>query len=224
MPYGFDRTLEDGDLIALAGTAAFKFSLLKPPILPMFIANRPDALRPSPHGAWGLLIDGRQKTIKDLTDSTYEISNGDTGAVQLNDSKGAPVMIIHRGHAGGYGITLVKSDSDRHLLIQAKINDYNYPICQIDRSIEAQKDVCSFFARQAELDTENAMVMTTVCYGRWNEHLGADGALPQFSMLPYSREENPSNGGVECDLGPFQIVPVNTPEPLESAGQSLPVK
>lgn len=218
LPYGFDRKLENGDIVALAGAAAFKFSVLKIPPLPFLPHAQPEALRPPSDTAWGVLIDGRQRTIKYLTDGSYDVSEGRDGALQLNDTNTTPVMMIHRGRDGGYGITLVKNDGDRHLYVQLKYGDYEYPICQIDKLPNGTDKLCNVISKQSDPKIEAEMAKMTVCYGRRNKRLGTDGDVPPFSMVPYSREENTTSGGVECDLGPFQIVPVNAPEPQQSTG------
>lgn len=53
LPYSFETELRDGDLIALAGVALFRFSVLKLPILTFFSPDPPKP-SPPPAGAWGI--------------------------------------------------------------------------------------------------------------------------------------------------------------------------
>jgi pSer/pThr/pTyr-binding forkhead associated (FHA) protein/energy-coupling factor transporter ATP-binding protein EcfA2 len=211
LPYGFDKKLNNGDLIALAGVAAFRFSLLPGPTKPLS----------PPQGAWGVLIDGRKKTPSFLTEDSYFVGVGSKGELVLDAAQNEEdpgIMKIHRGRAGGYGLMLAKNDGVRHLYVQLKDGDYEYPICQIDKLPDGTDKLCNAISKQSDPTIEAAMTGMTFCYGHWNERLGADGGVPPYSMIPYSREENETHGGVECDLGPFQIVPVNASEPQQSAG------
>jgi pSer/pThr/pTyr-binding forkhead associated (FHA) protein len=221
--YGFDTKLEDGDIVALASAAAFKFSVLNIPALPFSPRVEPEAVRPPSATAWGLLIDGRQKTFKYLTEESYFVSKGTKGELVLDTAEHngrEAILKIHRGPViGVYGISPLSNDSNRHVFVQFKDNDYDYPICQLDNLAH---DKGRFYCDQSSLRSwqncpriRAVLTQMTACCGRRDEHLGKD---VKFAMIPYSREEEPTDRGVECELGPFQIVPVNAPAPQQSAG------
>jgi pSer/pThr/pTyr-binding forkhead associated (FHA) protein len=214
LPYSFERELHDGDLIALAGVALFRFSVLELPILTFFSPDLPKP-SPPPAGAWGILIDGRQRTATVLTEDTYFVSEGNNGDLILNNTENAEterikIRVLRKGDVAPYGIALLRSDNNRHLFVQAKEDDYNYNINQIDNHSDNREAADPRLSRPNEVQITSNM---TVCYGRWKEPLSTNGALPLWYMVQYSKEERPTDAGVECDLGPFQIVLINATEP-----------
>jgi hypothetical protein len=218
LPYSFEAELHDGDLIVLAGVALFRFSVMKLPILAFFSAEPPKP-SPLPAGAWGILIDGRQKTTTVLTESTYFVSEGNRQDLILNKAESgreAEILKINfRGQGASYGVTLLRNSNAGHLFAEAKVDDYTYKISQIDNLPDNRAGIGPNRSKPSEIQiTSN----TTVCYGRWKAPPSPQGDGPTWYMVPYSREERRADGVVECELGPFQIVPINATEP---AGRSL---
>jgi hypothetical protein len=204
-PYGIETPLSKGDLIALSGVTLFGFSM------PRGSASFP----PPADGAWGLLVDGRQKTITPLHTNTYFASRGRKEDLVLQTEKdvnGFQIMKIRKGVSGSARITPLQVDNKRTLFVQVMTDEYTYTTRLID-DLAKMYPKMSPSGDDSQLDTNEAQVRSemTFCYGQRSESFNKRDGLSRYYMEDYTRE-GPKNAGVACSLGPFQIIPVAAPE------------
>jgi hypothetical protein len=107
LPYGGQKQLADGDVIVLAGTAAFVFRPLAYRTW-QFVWDPPLSHETVPSG-WGLLIDSKRRMVFPLTrEEEFIAPAGQSGVEPLERSEGA-IAIVRRHDVVGQ--TAVSSDS-----------------------------------------------------------------------------------------------------------------
>jgi hypothetical protein len=97
--YGLQRQLEDGDVIVLAGVAAFLFHpLTYQPWQFFWSTTFSDG---APLTGWGLLIDSKRRLVFSLTrDEEFIAPAGDSGVEPHDRPEGAIAIVRHRDVAG----------------------------------------------------------------------------------------------------------------------------
>ncbi|MDH4276320.1 MAG: FHA domain-containing protein, partial [Gammaproteobacteria bacterium] len=121
LPYGDTRTLNEGDVIALAGAAAYKFHWIEYGSIPL--VSPPMLQEPPPQG-WGLFIDGTSRRVTTLTGARYFVSKGDNG-LTLDDQNSGDALAVLEWHDPG--LSIQDMPDINALYFQAKENDYDYP-------------------------------------------------------------------------------------------------
>ena len=83
LPYGYSEKLKDGDLIILAGLAAFQFSKIEYPFLNF---TPPDRTLPPPSvTSWGILVHGTSKSYKYLDAPEYFLSLDEQNRIAIEE-------------------------------------------------------------------------------------------------------------------------------------------
>lgn len=142
VPYGDSRTLEDGDIILLAGIAPFQFeSITYSP----FQLWSPTIHRSSPPSAWGLVIDDRTKRFHYLTEHSHVLSLNADNQIVLDAEGPANGLLTVTRHDQPWWIfddgrerreeieriTVRDRDDGVDLWALMKMGDYTYRACRV---------------------------------------------------------------------------------------------
>jgi pSer/pThr/pTyr-binding forkhead associated (FHA) protein len=101
LQYGEPRRLEDGDVIGLAGVAAFVFHPLTYHAWQYFWRTPPPSDEVAPTG-WGLLIDGKRRLVFPLTQDEVFIAPIGDGGVEPHDHPEGAIAIVRRRDVVGH--------------------------------------------------------------------------------------------------------------------------
>lgn len=123
LPYGEMKKLADGDIIVLAGVAAFQFEALEYAPLQFWTA-RVEGYPPA--RGWGMLVDGRNRTITHLTAERYFLSLDARLRVVPRADQADDAFLIVRRYPNGR-VTIEGLDAQMGLEVQVKESDYDYP-------------------------------------------------------------------------------------------------
>jgi hypothetical protein len=145
LPYGRSRTVEDGDIIVLAGAQLYKFSKIDWSWFPFFRSPRPQELA-SPN-SWGLLIDGSGKRVVPLTGERYWLDVKD-GKLEVSVTRTNSEILEVRSSTAGE-LTIIYRGKPNGLFVVIKGNEYqygSYPLkpnmeYEIDRELPPQRFV-----------------------------------------------------------------------------------
>jgi hypothetical protein len=127
LEYGFTRKLADGDIIVLAGIAPFQFSEIEYSAFQFWTPSIPDAIPPS---GWGMLIDGRSRSVKYLIKDRYFLSLDKENRFILTEEKveGALLKIQRKGSEN---VAIEDLDDGVDLNATMKEGDYDFPTYKI---------------------------------------------------------------------------------------------
>lgn len=192
LQYGYERKLEDGDIVALAGTTAYQFHTVRPPLLPNPWREKPKSLPPEP-GTWAFLIDGKYRQIIALTREEYFVSAGADGLVNLSDRMDAKTLLYIKMPTGADSDILVANLArDRFLTAMIKSDDRRYSSLRIHAPQE-KKPLQSLNAVLRELPQGGEYISkVTFCFKQAEQPVIAVGMNPSDDL--------------GCDVGPLQIV------------------
>lgn len=131
LPYGESKTLEDGDLIALAGVAPFRFNRIQYASLDVlpYEANNIEVRK-----AWGVLIDGAARRIHYLDAQNYYVGLDNAHNVTISKQKGATTLMSMNFPGDGYIRVQDEADGNQ-LRIQMKAGDYTYLSCEVPAGV-----------------------------------------------------------------------------------------
>jgi hypothetical protein len=193
------RRIEDGDIIALAGAAVFRFRALRPRLLPALWREELKSLPPT-EGTWALLIDGKSRQTIALAKHEYSLSAGAEGAVTLtnltNDTNAERLLfimrptdpdtdiIIYNVAPPGLFLTGMTKSEDRYLSV--KIPRGPVQLSSFVRSLPQQQQTKNV-SRGAEYISK-----VTFCFKQ------AEQSGDPVEMEP--------DEDINCDVGPLQIV------------------
>jgi len=192
LPYGYERQLEDGDIIALAGAAAYQFRAVQPPLLPSPWRDGPKSPGPA-QGIWALLIDGNSRQTIALTKEAYVLSVGAEGAISLNDEKDSkPLLYIKRPTGTDPDIVVANLAQDHFLTAMIKHEDRSYfsvkmPSQQKTKASQSLNEALKRLPHGGEYISK-----VTFCFKQVEQ--------------PREAVEIRPNDDVTCDVGPLQIV------------------
>jgi hypothetical protein len=192
LQYGYERKLEDGDIVALAGTAAYQFHTIRPPLLPNPWREKPKALPPG-QGTWALLIDGKHRQIIALTREEYFVSAGAEGPVNLSDQLDAKTLLYIKMPTGTDPDILVANLArDRFLTTMIKSDDRSYSSLRIhgpqeNKALQSLNGVLRGLPQGGEYISK-----VTFCFKQAEQPVLAVGMNPSDDL--------------GCDIGPLQIV------------------
>jgi hypothetical protein len=159
MYYGDSEQLEDGDILVLAGVAAFEYRSISYGRL-QFWEPRIDVAKP-PAAAWGLVIDGTKKRVHYLTAESTALALGADGGLTLDAAAGKqPLLLVEKESQTYSGFTVTVEPSAGRLWADLKEGDYTYVSCPVPAGtridlVDAQRlraaGNCKFL-RQREYD------------------------------------------------------------------------
>jgi Protein of unknown function (DUF1236)/FHA domain len=130
MFYGDVAHLQDGDILVLAGVAAFQFRWIKYKTL-QFWAPRLEVETP-PADAWGVLIDGTKRSIHYLTAKSTTLALGKDGELVFDVPKGQkPLLQVVQGSDAVLDVALTVESGTTSLVADFKAGDYTYISCLV---------------------------------------------------------------------------------------------
>jgi hypothetical protein len=168
LPYGNSVTLRSGDIIVLGGTAPFRFETIQ---YARFQFWTPFLERNAPTPGWGLLIDGRSRTVTPLERAEHFLSVRNGAIVPLEDEGKDAVLVIRLAKNG---VMTVQSLSDSiESLIELKEDDHNY------RHYRLKPGIAYYRMQQ---------------YGEWASLFAATfiAGDARFQVLPIDKDLEPS--------------------------------
>jgi hypothetical protein len=187
--YGYEKKLEDGDVLALAGIAAYQFHAIRPPLLPSLWREERNSLPPE-QGTWALLIDGKHRKIIALTKEEYFLSAGADGSLNLSDQKGAKTLLYIKMPIGtDHNMLVANLAQDRFLTATIKSDDRSYSSLRI-RGPQEKKALQLVNGGLPQIGEYPSKV--TFCFKQ------AEQRVVAVDMNP--------NDDLDCDVGPLQIV------------------
>jgi pSer/pThr/pTyr-binding forkhead associated (FHA) protein len=149
LPYGYSKKIENGDLIVLAGVAAFQFSKIVYESLNF--ATPEKSLPPPPTDSWGILIDSKSKTYTYLDADQYflAIDAQDKIITEKNESQNTffVAKVSVNGLNGDRDMTFRFRRLGYHdiLYAQKKKDDYEFPVYKITTDKEYELDGSTTF-------------------------------------------------------------------------------
>jgi pSer/pThr/pTyr-binding forkhead associated (FHA) protein len=122
LPYGESKTLNNGDIIVLAGTVPLKFESITYSLEHLYQVPPIKSLPIPP--AWGLLIDGRTKAVNYLSADQYFVSIEQNRIVPKEQETDDYALRIRRCKDLTYSI----EDKDDEITLSGimKVNDYDF--------------------------------------------------------------------------------------------------
>jgi hypothetical protein len=127
LPYGKSRKINKGDIAVLAGIAPFQFHTIEYSLIPFWT---PSIEKSSPPSGWGMLIDGRSRSVMYLNQSQYFLSLDKQNRIVLRDEETDSTLLRIRRDDNGR-ITITDREDGIDLLAKMKEGDYNYPVYRI---------------------------------------------------------------------------------------------
>ncbi|QIG52124.1 FHA domain-containing protein [Nordella sp. HKS 07] len=195
LQYGHDRSIVDGDLIAIAGYAVFRFSTIERSYFPFF---RPPAPRyPSlPDGTWAILLDGGSGRTIPLVDGASYLGKDENGGISLASAEvsGSILKIAPSTEPFQMDLQTLDSDGDDQLFGMFKYEDRTYLAVGIPSGVR----VSEFFKDVP--GTEYASKMT-FCFGQRSQGESTTMHGSKIQLVTIQSDDEP-----RCTLGPFQIV------------------
>jgi TIR domain-containing protein/FHA domain-containing protein len=191
LQYGTEWKLEDGDVIALAGAAAFEFRAIGPALLPWPRRSERTSSPPAA-GTWALLIDGKSRQTIALTKDEYFLSADTQGAVHLNGEKDAtPLLNMKKPTSADSDLSVANLAQDRFLTVMIRSVDASYFSVKMpaQHGTEAPRSLNEDLGK---LPGGEYVSKVAFCFRR------AEQPEDHMQMDP--------NDDVSCDVGPLQIV------------------
>jgi hypothetical protein len=195
LPYGSERKLNDGDMMVLAGVAAFQFHPLTYRAWNYFwrLTVR-DAL---PRNGWALLIDGsRRLTFPVKKEKEFIVPEGE--GVKLHEQPEGAIAIVRRRSV--IGEPTIASDSSRVKLFEKAPEDPEEKEIRIWRFPESGATGQSFKLNRPLLTIENVTD---------NPALEADLKLSDYAygrfVVPRGKEYYCVSSGEDCEQSPGQL-------------------
>jgi hypothetical protein len=196
LPYGYRQEVKDGDLIAIAGLAPFRFSRIEPYYIPSLPRAAPKSSVPA--DAWAILIDGPSRMVSPLTESDYFLGRGEDGNLSLSSKDDRSLLRVRRGDQDIDLQALGTSDADR-LFAMFKYEDRNYVAAGIPRGSRVS-DFLRHDSGEPLSGTEYASKMS-FCIGPPSQGRSVSLRGVQTQLVDIDSNDKPN-----CTLGPFQIV------------------
>lgn len=131
LPYGESQSLNDGDLVVLAGIAPFRFNQITYPWYAL-APYEPANMEASP--GWGTLIDGKNRTSYVLQSDAYflYLDQDQKLAVAPN---AVPNALLRFGVSEDGQIAVQDEDDGRTLWVDVKAGDYTYLSCEVPAGV-----------------------------------------------------------------------------------------
>jgi hypothetical protein len=196
MRYGYRQEVKDGDLIAIAGLAPFRFSKIEPYYIPLLPRAAPKSSVPT--DSWAILIDGPSRMVSPLTESDYFLGRREDGNLSLSSKDDRSLLRIRRGDQDIDLQALGTSDADR-LFAMFKYEDRTYVAVGIPRGSRVS-DFLRHDSGEQLSGTEYASKMS-FCFGEISQ-----GESMTLKGVETKVVEIDSNDKPNCSLGPFQIL------------------
>ena len=204
--YGEPQHIEDGDVFVLAGIGPLRFSTIEYGPL-QFWTPQPTTLDP-PKG-WGLLIDGKTKTVLELTKLEHYVSVNQEGRLRLIDGPDAAFLVIQK-FAKGFTIQPIHDGAD--VWATMKMGDYTFPTCKLPFGKQLFQVAPTI--PEPEQDRSGSVVqeLTVSFEGSPCRFLRKRDDIRDIQKRNFSLSE------VAYSIGDvaFQIVPVVTPEDMSA--------
>lgn len=201
LQYGYDRKLEDGDIIALAGAAVFQFRLVSPPLFPSPWHEERKSSSPA-EGVWALLIDGKSRDAIPLTREEYFLSAGEQGAVTLGDKKDAnSLLYIKKSSAGDSDAIVANLARDLFLTAMIKYEDRYY--ASIKMPGPPPKKVPQSLPKKTSQSLNEVLNSLPTGGG---EYISKVTFCFSKTEQPRDAEQIDPDAYLSCDVGPLQIV------------------
>lgn len=116
LPYGKVSILNNGDIIALAGIAPFRFSTSERQARP-------------PVSAWAMVIDGKARAYYYLSSDHYVLALNRDGTIAVSQRNGAiGLLSIERTNEG---MTIEDTEDGHELRVEMRLGDYTYVSCKM---------------------------------------------------------------------------------------------
>lgn len=130
LPYGDSVTLRSGDIVVLGGTAPFRFETIQ---YSRFQFWNPFIERRAAMPGWGLLIDGRSRTVTSLERAEHFLAVRDGAVVPLEDEGRDAVLAIRVTREGAMAVQSL-SDSMGSVVV-LKEDDHKYSRYKLEPGI-----------------------------------------------------------------------------------------
>jgi hypothetical protein len=199
--YGSMRELRTGDLVALAGVAAFRFQEKKPSYVPFWEPVPPHG-REMPQGAWAILIDGATRSAVPLYNTHFFLNANDDGSVKPSESL-AESSVVEVEQDPDRGFALRNRSKQYDLFAMFKHEDRLYLSLQVPPG-KLLLDRLGEMGRRLFASASNAVVSGTEYMHKMSFCLGPPKSekLDGFEGLA----EIESDDEPACAVGPFQIL------------------
>jgi hypothetical protein len=209
IPYGTSRTVEDGDIIVLAGVQLYNFSKIDRSYFfflrswfsflqswfPFFQSSYPEAPTVSPW-TWGLLIDGSAKRLVSLTAERYWLEESNK-ELKVGPTRTDTALLEIRRPVPGKP-TIIYRGKPNVLFVVVKGNEYQYQPHPLEPNIEynASDDAEEIVAAGVEFPASSPFVYgRCTCRAEDQSAEDADRPRPAWLRIPQ-----------ECTGVRFQII------------------
>jgi hypothetical protein len=197
LPYANRVNLKQGDLIALAGVALFRFSVAKRSLI-SFLQPSPPKSSPLAEGAWGMLLDGASRTTIPLTDSDYFLVRGERGNISLANSKiDRSLFRILLSKTGQLELETLYTSDEYRLFAMLKFEDRYYFATAIPSGVR----VSEFLKYPSGRSISGAEYASKISFCFRPSFPGRPIRFPGMEM-----DFVEIGGESSCTLGPFQII------------------
>jgi hypothetical protein len=197
--YSDPERITNGDLIAIAGVAPFRFSKIERSYFPVF--QPPAPYSPLPDEVWAILLDGGSRKAIPLVYDTYYLAKGENGSISLASAEVGGRMLKIARSTDPFQIDLqtLDTDDDHHLFGMFKFEDRTYLAIGIPSGVR----VSEFFKNASGepiSGTEYASKMT-FCFGPRSQRESRTIYGVERQLIEIESNDKP-----HCTVGPFQIV------------------
>ena len=195
--YGDFRELRTGDLVALAGVAAFRFQEKEPSYVPFWEPIPPHG-REMPQGAWAILIDGVTRSAVPLFNERVFLNANDNGAVKPAESL-AELSVVEVEQDQDRGFTLRNRSKQYSLFAMFKYKDRTYISLQVPPGktvLDRLNDLGHHIKEHSVSGTEYLYKMSFCLGSPQSKKLGGFEGLAIIKS-----DDEPA-----CTIGPFQII------------------
>jgi pSer/pThr/pTyr-binding forkhead associated (FHA) protein len=202
LQYSDGQPIKNGDLVAIAGTGAFRFSTIEPYYIPLIPRAFPKQ-SPVPDETWAILLDGASRTATPLIDHDYFLGRGEGGGLSLESTAKAGALLriskIDGDSRGNANLETDDTNDDYQLLAMFKFEDRTY----VAAAVPPRTRVSQFLQDQSgnRMPGTDYTSKMSFCFGQSSQGkmMTVQGVTTTFVVIR-------SNDEPACKLGPFQII------------------
>jgi hypothetical protein len=196
MRYAVDYVLHDEDIFAIAGVSAFQAYMTGPSYIP-FVSKRPKPALAL--GTWGLLIDGRARTVTAVREPPFFLDSTPDGLVQqLGRQTDSTVVEVEQDSDRGF--TLLNRSEQLSLFAMFKFEDRTY----LSLQVPSGRTVGDKLDEMRQRLNEPRVVSGSEYFPKMSFCLGPPESQELWGVEGLAKivsDDEPA-----CTVGPFQIV------------------